>query len=82
VQQGSGEVPDVTGRTTFDAKDYLNEQGFSNVVAEVGYYYIRPEPEHCTVIDQSPDGGTTADYTGQIILYYHERTAEGTSCEW
>ncbi|MEU5156832.1 protein kinase [Glycomyces sp. NPDC021274] len=80
VKEGSGPVPDVTGETTFAARDKLNGEGFSNVVAEVGYYYIRPEPAHCTVIQQSPGSGETADYSAQITVYFHERTAEGTSC--
>jgi serine/threonine-protein kinase len=80
MKEGSGPVPDVRGGTTFDARDQLNGEGFSNVVAQVGYYYIVPEPEHCTVIDQSPAAGETADYSGQITVYFHERTAEGTSC--
>ncbi|MFG3340286.1 protein kinase [Glycomyces sp. NPDC048151] len=82
VKEGSGEVPDVTGQTTFDARDQLNGEGFSNVVAAVGYYYITPEPAHCTVIQQSPTAGETADYGEQITVYFHERTAEGTSCSW
>jgi eukaryotic-like serine/threonine-protein kinase len=82
VKEGSGEVPDVRGQTTFDARDQLNSEGFSNVVAAVGYYYITPEPEHCTVIQQSPEPGGTADYGAQITVYFHERTAEGTSCTW
>ncbi|GAA2131516.1 serine/threonine protein kinase [Glycomyces algeriensis] len=80
AQEGSGPVPDVTGGTTFDAQDQLNGEGFANVTAEVGYYYIRPEPAHCTVIQQSPAPGETADYSAPITVYFHERTAEGTSC--
>ncbi|MDN3238313.1 serine/threonine protein kinase [Glycomyces tritici] len=80
LKEGGGPVPDVRGGTTFDARDQLNGEGFANVVAQVGYYYIVPEPEHCTVIDQSPAAGETADYSGQITVYFHERTAEGTSC--
>jgi serine/threonine protein kinase len=80
VKEGSGPVPDVTGQTTFDARDQLNGEGFSNVVAEVGYYYYTPEPAHCTVMQQSPGAGETADYGSQITVYFHERTAEGTAC--
>ncbi|WP_205323777.1 serine/threonine protein kinase [Glycomyces sp. YM15] len=80
VKEGSGEVPDVRGQTTFDARDELNADGFSNVVAAVGYYYITPEPAHCTVIQQSPGAGETAEYGAQITVYFHERQAEGTSC--
>ncbi|KPC73405.1 hypothetical protein ADL26_13555, partial [Thermoactinomyces vulgaris] len=82
VKEGSGEVPDVTGVSTFDARDELTQAGFSNVVAAVGYYYYNPEPAHCTVMQQSPTAGETADYTAQITVYFHERTAEGTSCSW
>ncbi|MEV3935903.1 serine/threonine protein kinase [Glycomyces sp. NPDC049804] len=82
AKEGSAEVPDARGRTTFDARDYLNEQGFTNVSAVVGYYAIHPEPAHCTVIDQNPAPGQTSDYAAPITLYFHERTAEGTSCSW
>jgi eukaryotic-like serine/threonine-protein kinase len=82
VQEGSGDVPDVRGQTTFDARDQLNAEGFSNVVASVGYYYYNPEPAHCTVMQQTPGPGETADYDAQITLSFHERTAEGTSCTW
>jgi serine/threonine-protein kinase len=82
VKEGSGEVPDVTGVSTFDARDELTQAGFSNVVAAVGYYYYNPEPAHCTVMQQSPTAGETADYTAQITVYFHERTSEGTSCSW
>lgn len=80
AREGSGQVPDLTGGTTFDARDEANGEGFSNVVAVVGYYYIVPEPAHCTVIDQSPAAGETAEYGAEITVYFHERTAEGTSC--
>ena len=82
AKEGSGDVPTVTGMTTFEARDYLNELGFSNVVANVGYWYASPEPEHCTVMSQNPTSGQTVDYTTQIDLSYHERNAEGTSCQW
>ncbi|MQM24592.1 serine/threonine protein kinase [Glycomyces albidus] len=78
----SGEVPDVTGMTTFAARDYLAELGFTNTVASVGYYWYTPEPEHCTVMQQSPTPGSQADHTDRITLSYHERQAEGTTCEW
>ncbi|WP_112133625.1 serine/threonine protein kinase [Glycomyces dulcitolivorans] len=79
---GSEPVPSVTGMDTFSAKDALEAEGFTNVVAEVGYYWYTPEPEHCTVIQQFPSAGEETNYTDQITLSYHERTAEGTSCEW
>jgi len=82
AKEGSGEVPDVRGQTTFDARDQLHAEGFSNVVASVGYYYYNPEPAHCTVMQQTPGPGETADYGAQITLSFHERTAEGTSCTW
>src|SRR5690606_31003102 len=58
---GSATMPDVTGMTTFQARDELAAAGFENVTATVGYYWISPEPEHCTVIQQTPMAGTTAD---------------------
>ncbi|MEU5870367.1 serine/threonine protein kinase [Glycomyces sp. NPDC047369] len=81
-KSGTTEVPDVTGRTTFDARDYLEGLGFSNVVADVGYYAISPEPAHCTVVQQFPTAGSTVDYADQVTLSYHSRNAEGTTCEW
>ncbi|GAB3992141.1 hypothetical protein GCM10029992_00360 [Glycomyces albus] len=79
---GSAQVPDVTGMTTFEAQDELAAAGFENATAQVGYYWFTPEPEHCTVIQQSPNAGSTADRSERITLSYHERQAEGTSCEW
>lgn len=79
---GSAEVPDVRGMTTFEASDKLAEAGFENSTAQVGYYWFTPEPEHCTVMQQSPSPGSTADRSERITLSYHERRAEGTSCEW
>jgi len=81
-KSGTTELPDVTGRTTFDARDYLEGLGFGNVVADVGYYAITPEPAHCTVVQQFPSAGSTVDYADQVTLSYHSRNAEGTSCEW
>ncbi|NUQ86883.1 MAG: PASTA domain-containing protein, partial [Glycomyces artemisiae] len=81
-KSGTTELPDVTGRTTFDARDYLEGLGFSNVVADVGYYAITPEPAHCTVVQQFPSAGSTVDYADQVTLSYHSRNAEGTTCEW
>jgi len=82
VKEGSGEVPPVTGMTTFEARDYLNDQGFSNVIAGMGYWVASPEPEHCEVMSQTPTAGQTAEYSAQISLSYHNRDSEGTSCEW
>lgn len=79
---GSAEVPDVRGMTTFEARDVLAAAGFENAAPEVGYYWITPEPEHCTVIQHWPEPGSTADRSEEIRLSYHERQAEGTSCEW
>lgn len=79
---GSAQVPDVTGMTTFDARDELARAGFTNAVATVGYYWYTPEPEHCTVMQQTPLPGRTVDRSEQITLSYHERQSEGTSCEW
>ncbi|WP_051704389.1 serine/threonine protein kinase [Glycomyces sp. NRRL B-16210] len=80
--QGSGEVPNVTGMTTFEARDALNAQGFTNVVAQVGYYAMFPEPEHCEVMQHSPGRGQTIDHGDRITLSYHSRNAVGTTCEW
>jgi serine/threonine-protein kinase len=82
VKEGSGEVPDVKGKTTFEARDYLNELGFSNVVATSGMWYGYPEPEHCQVMSQTPNAGQTIDYTERIDLSYHYRDSVGTTCEW
>ncbi|SDD14363.1 serine/threonine-protein kinase [Glycomyces harbinensis] len=81
-KEGSGEVPPVTGMTTFEARDYLSGQGFTGAVAELGYWFMTPEPAHCTVMQQSPPAGETADYDATISLSYHSRNAEGTTCEW
>ncbi|MCD0444724.1 protein kinase [Glycomyces sp. A-F 0318] len=82
VKEGSGTVPSVTGMTTFEARDALEAEGFTNVVANVGYYYFNPEPEHCQVMMQSPRAGQTVDYAEQISVSYHERQAVGTACDW
>ncbi|MFC3495365.1 serine/threonine protein kinase [Glycomyces rhizosphaerae] len=82
AKEGSGTVPPVTGMTTFEARDYLNEQGFSNVVAESGMYAYWPEPEHCEVMGHTPTEGETIDYQDRITLSYHYRDSVGTTCEW
>lgn len=82
AKEGSGTVPPVTGMTTFEARDYLNEQGFSNVVAESGMYAYWPEPEHCEVMGHTPTEGETIDYQDRITLNYHYRDSVGTTCEW
>jgi serine/threonine-protein kinase len=79
--ESSGEVPPVTGMTTFEARDYLEGLGFTNVAAELGWYDIEPEPEHCEVVSQNPASGQTVDYSAQITLSYHRRTSP-VSCGW
>jgi predicted Ser/Thr protein kinase len=81
-KEGSGAVPSVLGLTTFEAREELQEEGFGNAVAEVGIWWATPEPAHCTVMQQSPAPGETADYGDTINLSYHSRNAEGTTCEW
>ncbi|SDK61065.1 serine/threonine protein kinase [Glycomyces sambucus] len=81
-KSGTTELPRVTGMTTFEARDYLEGEGFSNVVPDVGYYMISPEPAHCAVVQQFPSAGSTVDYADQVTLSYHSRNAEGTTCEW
>ncbi|GAA1671129.1 hypothetical protein GCM10009830_16370 [Glycomyces endophyticus] len=81
-KSGTTELPSVTGMTTFEARDFLEGEGFGNVVADVGYYVISPEPAHCTVVQQFPSSGSTVDYADQVTLSYHSRNAEGTTCEW
>jgi len=79
---GRGSVPEVTGMTTFEARETLEDNGFTNAVATVGYYAIFPEPGHCQVMQQTPAAGEEADFDDVISLSYHERTSVGTSCEW
>jgi serine/threonine-protein kinase len=79
--ESGGEVPPVTGMTTFEARDHLEELGFTNVVAELGWYNVDPEPEHCEVVTQNPASGETVDYSAQISLSYHRRTSP-VHCEW
>jgi eukaryotic-like serine/threonine-protein kinase len=81
-EEGSGEVPSVLGLTTFEARDELNDHGFTGAVAEVGIWWATPEPAHCTVMQQHPAPGETAAYDATISLSYHRRNAEGTTCEW
>jgi serine/threonine-protein kinase len=79
--ESSGEVPPVTGMTTFEARNHLEELGFTNVATELGFYDIEPEPEHCEVVSQNPASGQTVDYSSRIILSYHRRTSP-IHCEW
>lgn len=81
VNENSGEVPPVTGMTTFEARDHLEGLGFTNVVAELGWYDVDPEPEHCEVMSQNPASGQTVDYSTQISLSYHRRTSP-VDCGW
>ncbi|RRS01808.1 serine/threonine protein kinase [Glycomyces terrestris] len=82
---GSGTVPDVTGMTTFAARDHLYGLGFTNVVPSQGYFVGEHAVVHCDVGIQNPQAGSTADYGSQITLTYNyedEHNGGGTSCEW
>jgi serine/threonine protein kinase len=84
-KQGSGTVPNVLGMTTFAARDYLNEQGFTNIALNQGYFVGDAADVHCEIGIQTPQGGSTADYSSQIDLSYNyedENNGGGTSCEW
>lgn len=84
-QGGSGSVPDVTGRTTFEARDYLYSLGFTNVEPSQGYFVGEHAEVHCDVGMQEPQAGTTVDYSSRITLIYNyedENNGGGTSCEW
>lgn len=63
----SGEMPNVLGMSTEDAKDELVAAGFSNVVGEVAGYW---DSSHCDVLEQDPAGNKEADFDTRIVLTY------------
>lgn len=66
-----GDLPDVTGMHSLEARSYLEELGFTNIVLyDDDHNWIGAMPAHCTVREQDPQGGRTVPLDLQINLGY------------
>lgn len=72
-EPAEGDLPDVTGLNSIDARDYLGELGFTNIVLyDDDHSWVGAKPEHCTVREQDPQGGRQVHLDIEIRLGYYE----------
>src|SRR5690606_39592013 len=78
-----GQLPDVTGMSSVEARHYLEALGFTNITLyDDDHSWIGAKPEHCTVREQDPQGGRQVPLDLEIKLgYYKDPWADpGAQC--
>ncbi|WP_158299698.1 serine/threonine protein kinase [Glycomyces paridis] len=65
-----GTLPDVVGMDAAEARDHLNELGWTDVRIASTLLFSGPQPQGCEIVSQRPEAGSEADFDEAVDLAY------------